>query len=63
MIIRRAHEHEHIGRMSIFNYTLILRCALFRYNCLIRFGPAAKKSQNFSKVSFFKSLNLLVVLV
>ena len=47
----------------IFNYTLILRRALFRYNFRIRSGPAAKKSQNFSKVSFFKSLNLLVDLV
>lgn len=47
----------------IFNYTLILRRALFRYNFRIRSGPAAKKSQNFSKVSFLKSLNLLVVLV
>ena len=61
MIIRRGHEH--IGRISIFNYTLILRCVLFRYNFLIRSGPAAKQSQNFSKVSFLKSLNLLVALV
>ena len=43
MVIRRAHEPEHIGRISIFNYTFILRCALFRYNFLIRSGPAAKK--------------------
>ena len=34
----------------IFNYTLILRRALFRYNFRIRSGPAAKKSQNFSQI-------------